>query len=97
MEPITDIMSDLETRIEQFLYANFPQIEMHGGSFDILELDEDRGYVKVLLSDACSGCGISPMTIQAIKNRMKKEVPEINTVVAKTGEMEDVEIEPGPF
>jgi hypothetical protein len=39
----------------------------------------------VSLGGACSGCGISPMTIQAIKSRMVKEIPEINQVHANTG------------
>ncbi|PSQ36294.1 hypothetical protein BRD05_03300 [Halobacteriales archaeon QS_9_70_65] len=38
-----------------------------------------------MLGGACSGCGISPMTIQAIKSRMTQEIPEIDTVHADTG------------
>lgn len=71
----------------RFLNKNFPQIQMHGGNASILDLDPDAGTVTVLLGGACSGCGISPMTIQAIKSRMVEEIPEINEVVAETGEM----------
>jgi len=77
--------SDLEDRIANFLRRNFPQIQMHGGSAAIQELDPEEGSVTISLGGACSGCGISPMTIQAIKTRMTKEIPEIDTVHANTG------------
>jgi Fe-S cluster biogenesis protein NfuA len=77
---------DLEERINGFLRRNFPQIQMHGGSAAIESLDRESGEVHLRLGGACSGCGISPMTIQAIKARMTQEIPEIETVVAETGE-----------
>jgi Fe/S biogenesis protein NfuA len=76
---------ELRERITNFLRRNFPQIEMHGGSAAIQDLNLEEGSVTVQLGGACSGCGISPMTIQAIKTRMTKEIPEIDTVHASTG------------
>jgi len=76
---------DLRDRITNFLRRNFPQIQMHGGSSSITHLDREEGVVHIQLGGACSGCGISPMTIQAIKSRMVKEIPEINKVEADTG------------
>ena len=76
---------ELRERITNFLRRNFPQIQMHGGSAAIQNLDMEDGTVTVQLGGACSGCGISPMTIQAIKTRMVKEIPEIETVHASTG------------
>ena len=76
---------DLEERITNFLRRNFPQIQMHGGAAAIENLDREAGEVTIQLGGACSGCGISPMTIQAIKSRMTQEIPEINTVYANTG------------
>lgn len=81
----TEGESDLRQRIEHFLQRNFPQIQMHGGSTAIQKLDEEAGEVTIALGGACSGCGISSMTTQAIKTRMKKEIPEINEVHALTG------------
>ena len=77
--------SDLKERITNFLRRNFPQIQMHGGSAAIQHLDHETGEVTIMLGGACSGCGISPMTIQAIKSRMVKEIPEIERVHADTG------------
>ena len=76
---------DLEERVTNFLRRNFPQIQMHGGSAAIQHIDRETGEVTIMLGGACSGCGISPMTIQAIKSRMIKEIPEINKVIAETG------------
>ena len=80
-----DAESELREEITNFLRRNFPQIQMHGGSAAISHLDTETGEVHVQLGGACSGCGISPMTIQAIKSRMVKEIPEIEEVHADTG------------
>ncbi len=85
-EPQAD-EDDLEQRVRQFLMRNFPQIQMHGGSAAIQEINRETGEVSIALGGACSGCGISPMTIQAIKSRMVKEIPEITQVHATTGMM----------
>lgn len=76
---------ELREEVTNFLRRNFPQIQMHGGSAAIQQLDPESGEVSVALGGACSGCGISPMTIQAIKSRMVKEIPEITQVNADTG------------
>jgi len=76
---------ELRDRVVNFLRRNFPQIQMHGGSAAIQHLDRESGEVHIQLGGACSGCGISPMTIQAIKSRMVKEIPEIAEVHANTG------------
>lgn len=85
MSTETQDTDDLTERVTNFLRRNFPQIQMHGGSAAIQDLDRETGEVTILLGGACSGCGISPMTIQAIKTRMVKEIPEINEVHAETG------------
>jgi len=77
--------NDLEERVTNFLRRNFPQIQMHGGSAAIQDINRETGEVHIQLGGACSGCGISPMTIQAIKSRMVKEIPEIEQVHADTG------------
>ncbi|MFB6158010.1 MAG: NifU family protein [Haloferacaceae archaeon] len=79
------VEDELRERVTNFLRRNFPQIQMHGGSAAIQDLDPESGEVHIQLGGACSGCGISPMTIQAIKSRMVKEIPEITEVHADTG------------
>jgi Fe-S cluster biogenesis protein NfuA len=75
----------LEVRIERFMLRNFPQIQMHGGDAGIDAIDEETGEVWISLTGACSGCGISPMTIQALRTRMVAEFDELTEVHAGTG------------
>jgi Fe-S cluster biogenesis protein NfuA len=75
----------LEDRIDLFVRRNFPQIQMHGGDAGIEAVDEETGEVWISLTGACSGCGISPMTIQALKARMVSEFEEVTEVHATTG------------
>jgi Fe-S cluster biogenesis protein NfuA len=78
--------AELRERISLFVARNFPQIGMHGGSHAISHLDAEAGEVTLELGGACSGCGISPMTIQALKARLVQEIPEIRVVHASTTE-----------
>lgn len=77
---------EVKESITQFMKANFPQIKMHGGEASISNINLDENSVTVRLGGACSGCGVSPMTIQALKTRLPKDIPEITTVSADTGE-----------
>lgn len=81
---------NLREDITMFLRRNFPQIKMHGGTFSIDSVDTDEGIIVITLSGACSGCGISPMTIQALKTRMVDNIPEVNEVHARTGQDENI-------
>lgn len=76
---------DLREQVATFLMRNFPQIAMHGGDAAVEAVDEDTGEVWIHLGGACSGCGISPMTVQAITQRLPMEIPEITTVHADAG------------
>jgi Fe-S cluster biogenesis protein NfuA len=80
-----DEAGELRDRIDDFLARNFPQIAMHGGSAAIENVDEATGEVWIALGGACSGCGISPMTVQALKRRMVAELDEVRAVHASTG------------
>ena len=77
--------AELRERISLFVARNFPQIGMHGGSHAVGDIDVERGEVSISLGGACSGCGISPMTVQALKTRLVQEIPEISVVHADTG------------
>ncbi len=82
---MTDNSSNFRDDISSFLKHNFPQIEMHGGESNIIEANEETGYVHINLSGACSGCGISPMTVEAIKRRMFQEIEVVEDIEVTTG------------
>ena len=71
--------------VSLFLRRNFPQIEGHGGDSSITEIDLEERHVAINLSGACSGCGVSPMTTQAIQRRLPTEIDAIDRVTVTTG------------
>lgn len=79
---------EMREEIDKFLAANFPQIKMHGGNYTIKEADPEDGYVAVHLGGACSGCGISPMTKEAIRDRLPSQVESVQMVKVETGDGE---------
>lgn len=89
-----DFGDGLEGRVRAFLARNFPQIQGHGGEAVIEELDEDDGHVALSLEGACSGCGISDATANAIRNNMPTSVDGISSVEITTGDDEGVSIDP---
>ncbi|WP_435097121.1 NifU family protein [Halarchaeum sp. P4] len=80
-----DTDAELRERVETFLARNFPQISMHGGTAGVEAVDAERGELWLALGGACSGCGISPMTVQAIQTRLPQEIPELDTVHVDAG------------
>jgi Fe-S cluster biogenesis protein NfuA len=94
----------LERRTRNYLSNNVPQIQEHGGHFEIEDVDHETGEVTVAIGGACSGCGIAPMTMKAIERRLPDELDEVSSVTVrraggpraavmpdKTDEMESME------
>jgi Fe-S cluster biogenesis protein NfuA len=68
--------------IHTYLRSNFPQIAMHGGDASITALNLEDRTVYISLGGACTGCGISPMTIAALQNRLPAAIDAIDYVYA---------------
>jgi Fe-S cluster biogenesis protein NfuA len=96
-------VENLRQQTESYLTSNVPQIQQHGGSFEIEEIDTEEGSVTVSIGGACSGCGIAPMTMNAIEQRLPEHVddiddvevvrsagPEAAVMPSKTDEMEEM-------
>ena len=60
----------LERQTRPYLSNTVPQIQAHGGHFDIEDVDEATGDVTIAIGGACSGCEIAPMTMRAIRDRL---------------------------
>lgn len=71
--------------VEIFLRQNFPQIKMHGGKSTVTDVDPDEGHVTIQLGGACNGCGLGPMTIQALQRRLPDAVGAVTSVSVHTG------------
>jgi Fe-S cluster biogenesis protein NfuA len=72
--------TSLERRTRNYLSNNVPQIQQHGGSFEVRDVDEETGRVTVAIGGACSGCGIAPMTMKAIRRRLPEHVEDLSEV-----------------
>jgi Thioredoxin-like proteins and domains len=70
----------IEQQARNYLTSNVPQIQQHGGSFEIREVDDDNGTATIAIGGACSGCGIAPMTMKAIERRLPEHVDGIEDV-----------------
>lgn len=70
----------LKHQTEQFLTDDVPQIQQHGGSFEIQSIDEATGHVTVAIGGTCSGCGIAPMTMNAIEHRLPENIDGVEAV-----------------
>ncbi|SFB79409.1 Fe-S cluster biogenesis protein NfuA, 4Fe-4S-binding domain [Halobiforma haloterrestris] len=81
----SDREDEVRTAVASFLERNFPQIRGHGGDFAVTEVDLEDARVSITLSGACSGCGVSSMTTQAIQQRLPSEVEAVDVVSVSTG------------
>ncbi len=84
-EPEQSAEDAVREDVSLFLRRNFPQIEAHGGESAITEVDLEAGRVAIALTGACSGCGVSSMTTQAIQQRLPAEIDAIDAVDVSTG------------
>jgi len=94
----------LERQARNYLSNNVPQIQQHGGDFEIRDVDEAAGTATVAIGGACSGCGIAPMTMKAIERQLPESVdgledvevvrsggPRAAVMPSKTDEMEEMD------
>ena len=70
----------VEREARRYLTKSVPQIQEHGGNFEIRDVDEENGQLTVAIGGACSGCCIAPMTMEAIKQRLPEKVDGISDV-----------------
>ncbi len=73
---------ELQRRVESALDQIRPYLITDGGNVEILEISEDK-ILSVRLLGACGSCPMSLMTLKAgVEETVKREVPEIISVIA---------------
>jgi Fe-S cluster biogenesis protein NfuA/nitrite reductase/ring-hydroxylating ferredoxin subunit len=73
---------DDEVLVEEALDDVRPYIESHGGSVELLGVDE--GVVKLRMSGSCAGCAASAMTLKrGIETALRAHYPSFKEVVAE--------------
>jgi len=70
----------VERKTRRYLTKNVPQIQEHGGNFEVRDVDEEAGHLTVAIGGACSGCCIAPMTMQAIEHRLPDAIDGLSEV-----------------
>ena len=71
-----------EENVVRVLEELLPYIEADGGSLQLVDIEEETGYVKVRLGGACESCAMSTMTLkQGIESKLMHEIPDCIGVV----------------
>ncbi|MBI5097609.1 MAG: NifU family protein [Nitrospirae bacterium] len=71
----------MKEKVEAVLSKVKPLLQRDGGDVELVDVQPD-GVVKVRLTGACSGCPMSTLTLKnAIEETIKKEIPEVKSVV----------------
>jgi Fe/S biogenesis protein NfuA len=82
--PVADLSGEVPQRVMQVLDQQVnPSIAMHGGSAELVAVEESTAYVR--LGGGCVGCGMATVTLsQGIEVAITDAVPEIDQVVDVT-------------
>ena len=68
----------MKDRVEKALDKIRPALEADGGNVELVDVDEEKGIVKVKLVGACGSCPMSQMTLRmGVERVLKEEIPEI--------------------
>ena len=71
----------LEEKVKTALEDVRPSLQADGGDVEFVSVSED-GVVSVKLTGACGGCPMAQMTLKnGIEAYLKKEIPEVNSVI----------------
>jgi Fe/S biogenesis protein NfuA len=82
--PPADLSGPVPQRVMQVIERQInPAIAAHGGSAELVAVEEDTAYVR--LGGGCVGCGMAPVTLgQGIEVAIVEAVPEVRQVVDVT-------------
>ncbi len=73
---------EVKARIQEALDEIRPALQFDGGDCELVGWSPDTGVVQLAMVGACSGCGLSTMTLQAgIERIVRERVPEVKAVV----------------
>ncbi len=73
----------MRDRVEKSLDRIRPALENDGGNVELVDVDEEKGVVKVKLVGACGSCPMSQMTLRmGVERVLREDIPEITEVVA---------------
>jgi Fe/S biogenesis protein NfuA len=78
--PTDPLMEKVQEVIDELIN---PQIAMHGGAVEVVDVADDTVYVR--MSGGCQGCAASAATLrQGVERMIREEVPEVREIVDLT-------------
>lgn len=73
----------MKKKVEKVLEEIRPSLKADGGDVELVDIDEEKGIVKLRLTGACAGCPFSTMTLKmGIEKILKDRIPEVKKVEA---------------
>lgn len=73
----------MKTEVEKAIEELRPYLQADGGDIELVDVDVEKGIVRVRLRGACAGCPMAQMTLQlGVKQFLRKKIPEIKWVEA---------------
>ena len=73
----------MKDKVEKSLDRIRPALEADGGNIELVDVDEEKGVVKVKLVGACGSCPMSQMTLRmGVERVLREDIPEITEVQA---------------
>lgn len=73
----------MQEKVKEVLGKIRPSLQADGGDVELINVNEEDGVVTVHLTGACGGCPMATITLkQGIEQSLKREIPQVNRVVA---------------
>jgi len=73
----------MRDKVEKSLDRIRPALEADGGNIELVDVDEEKGVVRVKLVGACGSCPMSQMTLRmGVERVLREDIPEITEVQA---------------
>ncbi len=58
-------------------------LRLHAGGIELVDIEPERGVVKVRLTGTCDGCALSNITLkQGVESALCQAIPEVREVIA---------------
>ncbi len=76
-------MSDIRALVESALDRVRPALNADGGGIEFVDLDEEKGILRVRFHGACQGCPMSAITLKmGVEMAVQDTLPQIKEVIA---------------
>jgi Fe-S cluster biogenesis protein NfuA len=73
---------NIKKQVEEILNEVRPSLQADGGDVELVDVDEEKGIVKVKLTGACAHCPMSALTLQeGVEKVIKSKIKEVKEVV----------------